>query len=331
MPQALDISSFIRKRLKYSAAKRYVASLSANVIHNLWHTLNETEISGCAYTIHSGRITVDILRAAFLQEMSYNPLRFGNVSLDNTIAAYPPEVNKIVKSIQNILTGFEYLWPNGVEGVISVSDVADPHYLFLRDVRDCFKCIARLNMADFRKADYRDEIIAYFASATDIPMCDDMRAALNRAASSSIVRRRNIRETKELIRRISAIEIQMKLHRGHDREFYEELSAERDSLRTRLDSLRTQTPQKKATSSASNQNSSAKKTMAPSEQKIQSAPSLPAAVPLMDEEAEITDAVEREIELLGTMTPEHDMNELFRDYIEQMILYRLHNFNTHKR
>ncbi len=310
MPQALDTVSFIRNRLKYSAAKCYVASLSAAAIHNLWRTFNETENNGCTYSIYCGRITTDILRAAFLREMAYNPLRFGGVSLDNA-NTLSPEAAAIVKSIQNILFKFEALWPAGIADRVSIVDIADPRYHFLRELRDCFKDIARLNLADFKKAAYRDEIIAHFANALEIPMYPNMRAALRAMANASAARRDNIRTRKELARRLSAIETEMKIHRGHDREFYTELLAEYDSVRAQLDGLRD---------------------VARTRRKPNARPESPAPVPpaplVMEDDEENTDATDREIELLGTMTPEHDTDEIFQDYMEQMLGMRMGKFNN---
>ncbi|MDE6481425.1 MAG: hypothetical protein K2L25_01215 [Alphaproteobacteria bacterium] len=309
MPQALDTVSFIRNRLKYSAAKCYVASLSAVAIHNLWRTFNETENSGCTYSIYVGRITTDILRAAFLREMAYNPLRFGGVSLDSKKDC-SQEVGAIIDSIQGILSQFNDLWPAGIADRVSIVDIADPQYHFLRELRDCFKDIARLNLADFKKAAYRDEIIAHFANAVEIPMTPDMRAALRGMANASAARRENIRTRKELARRLSAIETEMKIHRGHDREFYTELLAEHDSLRTQLDGLR-------AVSRARSKPNI----------RHASPASVPPAPVVMEDGGDVTDAAEREIELLSTMTPEHATDEIFQDYMEHMLGLRVGKFN----
>lgn len=309
MAQAINTIAFIRKHLKYSASKYYVASLSAAAIHNLWRTFNETENNGCAYSIYCGRITADVLRAAFLREMAYNPLRFGGVSLDNA-NILSPEAAAIVKSIQNILCKFEALWPAGITDCVSIVDIADPQYHFLRELRDCFKDIARRNLADFKKAAYRNEIIAHFANAVEIPMYPDMRATLRAMANASAARRDNIRTRKELASRLSEIETGMKIHRGHDREFYTELLAEYDSVRAQLDGLRD---------------------VARTRRKSNARPASPAPVPpaplVMEDEKENTDAIDREIELLGTITPEHDTDEIFQDYMEQMLGMRVRKFN----
>lgn len=311
MAQAINTIAFIRKHLKYSASKYYVASLSAAAIHNLWRTFNETENNGCAYSIYCGRITADVLRAAFLREMAYNPLRFGGVSLDNA-NILSPEAAAIVKSIQNILFKFEALWPAGITDRVSIVDIADPHYHFLRELRDCFKDIARRNLADFKKVAYRDEIIAHFANAVEIPMYPDMRATLRAMANASAARRDNIRTRKELASRLSAIETEMKINRGHDREFYMELAAERDSLRKQLDDL------------CAVEHARRKPSVRPAKKKI-----APAPVVYGDDEKN-TDALEREMELLDTMTPEHSIDEIFQDYMEQIIGRRLCKFNDDK-
>lgn len=296
-----DAISFVRNYLKYNAAKNYVAGISAAAINNIWRTINETEYSTTSYSFYCGNISIDTLRMAFQREMSYNPLRFDAVNLMGE-AKYTSPVSDIVDSMRRVLDRFAARWPNGIVGRISISDINGPEYTFLRDLRACFKKIAMRNTADFKLPEYRDEIIARFATGNDISVYGDVRADLCKLAVESAARRAHVREIASLGAKISALQSQMNMHRGNDRAFCEEARAEMAQLKSRQDLLQRMLDNAK--------NASGRKKMTPVD--IYGDDRMPA-----------NEAAEREQELLRTMTPEHNVDDIFAEYVERNVGIRL--------
>lgn len=321
MVQNADAISFVRNRLKYTTTKCYVGAISAGAISNLWRTINETEFFGTPYTLYSGNINIDLLRAAFLREMSYNPMRFEGVDLTISGKKYPPRTAEIVNFVNHILNRFASIWPNGIVHQIRIVDTSDVAYVFLRDLRDCFKLIARQNVADLKQGQYRDEIIARFATATDINMGADMRNALMQLADASASRRQARRDITDLSSKIGALETQIQLHRNHDREFCIEMQEEVERLKALLECAM----------------ATARKPVRP--RRLQTSKSAPqpaapltggATVPWIDEDEPeyISEAAEREHDLLLSMTPDHITDEVFQDYVEQMVGLKLTKCNN---
>lgn len=298
MNQSTDAISFIRNHLKYTTTKKYVGAISAGAINRLWRTVNQTEYNGIPFKFYCGYIDINILRNAFLHELSYNPLRFKTVSL-NDMDRHPKEVGTIIDSIYRILRRFSALWPNGIHGHVDILDVADQNYIFLRDLRNCFKEITRQNIADLKRTQYRDEIVARFATANDINMTDDMRATLHEMAKASASRR----AITALTEQISALDKQIKAH-AHDRELCFEMQNEQKRLNELLDAAI-------ATEKSKSTNRRGRVT----------APH----IDIYDDAPENT-AAEREEELLTSMTTEHQTDEIFQDYVEQTVGLRLYKY-----
>ena len=311
MGQNADAISFIRNRLKYTATKCYVGAISAAAINNLWRTINETEFCGFSHNFYCGNISIDSLRRAFVREMSYNPLRFEDVDFSAS-KKYAPNMAEIVNSVTVVLKRFTEIWPHGINDHISIVDTSDVAYVFLRDLRDCFKQIARQNIADFKQAQYRDEIIARFATATDISMDNTMRDALRQLADASASRRSARRDKTDLASRIASLETQINLHRNHDRQFCMEMMDELEQLKALQErdivaprkSVRTRKPRATQTSPVVSAPVAGKVSVSWTE----------------DDEIEYdSDSVERERDLLLSMTPEHTTDEVFQEYVEQMV------------
>ncbi len=299
-----DVQSFIKKHLKYRAGKCYVGNLSGVLLHDLRNKIMETEVSGYGHLINVGYIDVDLLRAALKREMSYNPLRFFK-QVGSVYAANTPEADAI-DAITLMLQEFMFLWPTGIREQVRIIDFADAKYLVLLKVRDCFKKIANINMQDFKSAAYRDETVAAFAAA-QIPMPAALRAEMTDMAVASAMRRAHKRDIAELNMRIKAIETEIKIHRGHDAVFVAELKLELEELKARLDLMinkkqpRALSTQRRAPSIANRPN-------------VQVAPTVAA------DENYGEDAYDREVELLSTLTPEHDMGktpDVFIEYIAE--------------
>ncbi|MDE5615890.1 MAG: hypothetical protein K2I81_03610 [Alphaproteobacteria bacterium] len=328
MSQVSPYVSFIRKRIKYSTAKQYVADLTPLAINQFWFRFGEIEHNGEGRNLFCGRINDAILQAAFLREMSYNPLRFGAGTLTVRTEA-SNETSEIIKNILDILKRFSLLWPNGIMGNIIIYDISDAKYQFMRDLRDCFKSICMRNMADLKIAEYRDEIVAHFASAPDIPMAENVRAGLRELAAKSATRRGYRRDIRILQDRISATNIEITLHRSHDREFCEDIRRELDNAYAQLDVLQLKlrkeergggrtAPRKGGTPNA---NIARNTDAMPKALVRQTSAYIPA--PSDEQSEDITDASEREMELLRTMTPEHSTDELFQEYMEKCIGFRV--------
>lgn len=277
--------SFIKERLKYKATRQYVGNLSGHGLSRLWHIINESEMMGRRHGLYCGTITINILHDAFLREMSYNPVRFKKSSDLSTTAV------KICNSVQDILVRFSKLWPNGINGCVYIIDVADSEFTLLRDIRDCFMAIARQNMSDFRQAEYRDEIVARFASDMGVAMDDNIRMLLRNMADRSSTRRKTRREIADTTLRMGQLESQMNLHRDSDRAICLEMQAEHEALTHHLNMLRRGGGEK------NKEPKSASQTIF----------------------VECDDAAEREEELLRSLTPEHNIDDIFREYIEKVL------------
>lgn len=303
MNRNADAISFVRNHLKYRAAKRYVAMVSAGAINRLWQTMNQTEYTGIPFKFYCGHIDINILRNAFLRELSYNPLRFKSVQLDDR-GRLSRNNGDIVDSIYRVLDCFAVLWPNGIHGYIGIMDTSDDAYRFLRDLRDCFKAIARQNISDFKQAEYRDEILARFANASDINMADDIRIALRQITDETAWYRTHRRIVADLRHRISVLDNQIRGARAHDREFCAEMRAEQERLVALLNDA-----------------------IAAAKSKTKPRP---ARIDIYDSASGISDAAEREDDLLRSMTSEHKTDEIFQDCVERTVGVRLAKYRDGK-
>jgi len=308
MQNIASAERFIKNHIKYSANKCYVGRISPS--------------------------DINILRAAFLREMSYNPLRFENINLDTNSGRIAAITAKIVKDIKNVLDWFSKLWPDGIQNEIVILDTAKSEYRFFVAMRNCFKKIARQNTADFKRAAYRDEMVAHFAHAGEIRMPGDIRAALRAKAAKTAAARARKRVDASVARvkqdavldirqRILAIETQMRLHVRNDKEYYNELQVEYERLMSEYARL-TETvspnprprPRPKRT--------------------VKSAPRA-AGVKCYGNESPTddwtdlcSDSVEHEKELLSSLTPEHTVDEIFAEYVQNMVGLKLNKNNQNQ-
>ncbi len=343
---------FVRNRIKYSAHRCYVANVSASDISYLWHCAVEREFDGCGYGIQCGYIDAGILRAAFMREMSLNPLRFDCVKLDADVQ-YCPIVTDIVNDIRRILNWFSKRWPNGIQNKIEILDISDDGYRFLVAMRNCFKKIARQNSLDFKRAAYRNEIMAHFAASDDIKIPDDVRAVLRAHAAKTAAQRAQRRADTEswqgrkeaaaaIEQRMKGLLVQMELHVRHDKKYYNELKAEYDGLAVSLGDLMATRPFPPIHGQRAPKRSSATRTPATGTPRAHApalvAPPQPQPVikarrvaPAADNDTEESDSVEREMELLRSLTPEHNSDEIFRDYVQHMVGLNLNRHNQKQR
>jgi len=343
--------TFIKNRLKYSANRCYVAKISAADINFLWHCMTENEFNGCGHEFKCGNINSEILRAALVREMSLNPLRFECVNLDDN-PQYDPLVSDIVNRVKYILKRFSQLWPNGIQDSIVICDKSDDEYHFLLDLRDCFKKIAQQNLADFNRVAYRNEIIVRFADSTDIYMPDNMRSILQACAARTATARATRRakadaaaarkdKLAEIDQRMKDILIQMELHVRHDTKYYNELRAEYDRLAILLSAM-AQEHARAARAKRTKKRSVAPKTMsvrtpytpkAPAAQQAATIHLMPGADSALtsDDYMEESDSAEREMELLRSLTPEHMADEVFQDYVQNMVGLNLHKYSQNQR
>ena len=300
---------YIKSVLKYSASKTYVGSISGDKINLLRRQFNENEFSGQSYVLHTGNISFRTIEDAFLREISYNPLRFDSLIVGN----YQPKTPQafIARCMHDILARFKKIWPNGIQGYITLIDLTDVQYGFLRDLRNCFKAIAQQNMADLGHAEYRDEIVAYFAMSPRLSPSDDIRRELIALSNASAARRKYRAQTSELKARITALENEIKLNVRHDAGYTREMREELNGLKSELDKLAAEFSRSKSVKRVNPQKTKSRRIAV--QQTSQQ-------IVFDSDEFYENEAYDREQELLGTITREHDMGstpDIFLDYMSE--------------
>ncbi len=166
--------------IKYDTSKMYFGKWSPRMLYDAFRTVREDP--GFSTSIYTGKISYDLVCNVLSNEMSYNPLRFGETSpfikngknnIHNFIKTYQSSNDKTMKNIADALSGFRYFaytYDNNINinGFISDSaiiiDTTDgirPNngYKMLSYLVKSLHIIASQNMNDFKKSKkFRDSI-----------------------------------------------------------------------------------------------------------------------------------------------------------------------------
>lgn len=172
----------VLQTISYKASYPYIGSFSARALSDAYKQYRNSEMF-VPTRLYIGKIDGNAICNALWREMSFNPVRFGNVSpfmlngrnniyafCDGRISIDMGHGTEIAHNIRKNLAAFLHLnaLPNGQWHCTISTDVGYVSlgqdyrmYSMLARLRDCIKMIARQNVADFRdtRGPYRDAII----------------------------------------------------------------------------------------------------------------------------------------------------------------------------
>lgn len=176
----------ILRILRYDGARKYFGEMTGhelNMAYKIFKHTQDWEKPVVNARVRVGRIDSSIICNALWHEMSYNPVRFGNISpflnrgdaiyrfCDKELPTTTPGYNVLVRVQKNLrdFMALNHDSNNGWNDVISpkdgyvvvkfVNDHSDDNYKMLATLRATMRIITEQNEQDFARPEYRGEML----------------------------------------------------------------------------------------------------------------------------------------------------------------------------